>query len=343
MTDTFPALPARCHDLLLRLAGAVPDDVLTAARTHLAHHRFAEAAQAVRDAVAGGAAPISAADRELLEDLSSGDVPAAGPDAPSEDADLTTAVLEFSPELPDAEGTTAVMLDLSGQPDQLDEIDGVVVSAVGQIPGSTALWRAWRWGAPGQPSSEPVRVYLLLTDDAAGRPDACDRAQSALATAGVADPQVEVFHDGTALPPYQRQALGRSALLWTTGGSAPVNIARVFDSYHDVTGGSFAADRPTLAGAELEQVALYLESGSVLLATGTLDPDPFDEGLGPIVPVTVRTDGQWVWNDAVVYFLRTYAISPDAELLEHIRTRRYRIAEPGLVAEHRALAALFRP
>ncbi|GID32268.1 hypothetical protein [Paractinoplanes brasiliensis] len=268
-------------------------------------------------------------------DVPSGGIAADGPYGSPQEA------WQFTPELPDAEGTVAVMLDLSGEPDQLDEIDGAAVAAVTQIPGASALWRAWRWDAPDRPSPEPVRIYLLLTDDADDR--AADQARAALAAAGVTDPQVEVIHDSTALPTYQRQALGRSALLWTVSGAAPVTVARVFDSYHHAAGGSFAADRLTLAGDELEQVAHYLESGSVLLATEALDHDPFDEQLGPIVPVTVRTDGRWVWNDAVVYFLRTYAISPDPELLKHIRTRQYRTTAPGLAAEHRALAALMRP
>jgi hypothetical protein len=87
-------------------------------------------------------------------------------------------------------------------------------------------------------------------------------------------------------------------------------------------------------------VAQYLESGTVLLSTDSRDPDPFDEEAGPVVPIDVRTDGRWIWNDAVAYFLRTYAISPEIDLLTHIRARDYRMAETDLVSEHRALAAL---
>ena len=29
-----------------------------------------------------------------------------------------------------------------------------------------------------------------------------------------------------------------------------------------------------------------------------------------MVPLSFRTDGSWIWTDAVSYFLRTYALSP---------------------------------
>jgi hypothetical protein len=42
-----------------------------------------------------------------------------------------------------------------------------------------------------------------------------------------------------------------------------------------------------------------------------------------VVPMNFRTDGHWVWADAVAYYLRTYGLAPGADLLEHIRARQY--------------------
>jgi len=308
MTDAAGNRMLELHELLLRLAGQVPDAVLTTAREHLAAGRFTETADAVLPA---------------MTTLASGTGPAV-PDA------------EFTPEPPGPGPVAPLILDLTGMPERLDGPDHAAVTAARAVPDAVALWRAWRGDTP------PVRVYLLLTG---GDPTylalAAGGLQSALAGAGVDHPQVEAFHHGTALPRYQQLARGRSALLWTAAATEPVPIARVFDAHHPGTGGQFSADRPTLSqGDELARVLHYLENGTVLLATEARETDPFDESAGPVVPLSFRTDGFWIWTDAVAYFLRTYAVSPDDAFLAHIRAHGYRVGVPDPVVEHRALAAL---
>jgi hypothetical protein len=84
---------------------------------------------------------------------------------------------------------------------------------------------------------------------------------------------VEAFHDRSVLPPDHRSALGRAALIRAATEAGPIEIARVFDSYHPVAGGEFSADRPTLSrGDEMKQVARYLDSGALLLATEARRP-----------------------------------------------------------------------
>jgi hypothetical protein len=68
--------------------------------------------------------------------------------------------------------------------------------------------------------------------------------------------------------------------------------------------------------------------------------DVMDNRRHAVVPMNFRTDGHWVWADAVAYYLRTYGLAPDADLLEHIRARQYEVAVVDAVASHRALAAL---
>lgn len=339
MTDAAGSLPLHLHDLLLRIAGWAPDAVLTAARDHLAEGRLAQAGALVMATASTDRMPIGKADLDLLAGLAPFKRIEVWPQAVAPEA---TPDVSFTPRVTDPADTVPLVLDLTRDEDQLDGPDRAAVAAAREIPGGVGLWRAWRQGSPGQGPEHPVRVHLLLVGgDPADLPVACARVQRALTDAGVGDPQVEAFHDLTALPPYQRLARGRSALLWAAAEGRPVTLARVFDAYHPGTGGQFSAQRPTLSqGDELQRVLHYLDSGPVLLATEAREADPFDEDAGPVVPLSFRTDGSWIWTEAVSYFLRTYALSPDDALLEHIRTRGYQAPEPDPVAEHRALAAL---
>ncbi|MEV6694854.1 hypothetical protein AB0M35_25590 [Micromonospora sp. NPDC051196] len=326
------------HELLLRVAGWVPDAVLATARDHLAERRLAEAAGVILAAGVGQRMPISAAGRELLVALVPGRRTAEWPAIA--DASTVPPDLEFTPERADPVGSTPLVLDLTSTVEQLDGPDRAAVAAVREVPGGEALWRSWRRDTSDQ--ARPVRVYLLLAGgDPNELPAVCAQVQRALADSGVEHPQVEAFHHRTALPRYQQLARGRSALLWAAAEARPVSVARVFDAYHPSTGGQFSADRPTISdGDEMQRVLDYLDGGSVLLGTETRETDPFDEGAGPVVPLSFRTDGWWIWTDAVGYYLRTYALSPDDELLTHIRGRGYLVPESDPVAEHRALASL---
>ena len=87
----------------------------------------------------------------------------------------------------------------------------------------------------------------------------------------------------------------------------------------------------------------FLKAGDVLLATTARETDVFDSSLGEVVPQNFRTDGTWIWTDTVTYYLDTYGLSPDQELLDHIRARGYVKAELDEVSRHRAMVELFRP
>ena len=87
----------------------------------------------------------------------------------------------------------------------------------------------------------------------------------------------------------------------------------------------------------------YLETATAVLTTTALMDDVVNEQRHGVVPMSMRTDGQWIWSDAVSYYLRQYGLSPDPELLRHIRTRRYDVPAADAVAVHRALAALQAP
>ena len=121
-----------------------------------------------------------------------------------------------------------------------------------------------------------------------------------------------------------------------------VPVARVFDAYDPVAGGRFDSDHPVLGeGDEIARIAAYLDHGHLLVTTWP-EADVFDPDAGPVVPTAFRTDGTWIWTDAVSYYLRTYALSPDAGLLAHVRERGCTYTEPDAGAVDRARTQLFR-
>lgn len=229
----------------------------------------------------------------------------------------------FSSVEPRAGERVPAILDLVGA--ELDPIDRAAVDAA---PDAIAVWRAWR-SAPEQPA---VRVYLIET----AQPVAA--VIRALRAAGLDDPQVEAYAPGTDLTSYQSMARGSSALLHAAGDRPPVRLARVFDR-----GGarpSFDDEHERLGDDERDRVRGYLRAGEPILVTTRTSVDVLEPDRGPVVPLSFRTDGQWVWTDTVEYYLREYSLAPDAELLAHIRSRGYATAPVDAAGEHRTLATL---
>jgi hypothetical protein len=164
---------------------------------------------------------------------------------------------------------------------------------------------------------------------------------AALEAAGHADAQVEVFIDPGALPTYQRTALGFAALLWAATPRAEIRLATVYDTWTEEHGPGFDAEHPGLDGDDRTRVLAYLDGGTALLSA----PEHADDVLSPerhgVVPTVCRTDGTWIWTDAVAYYLREHGLAPDRELLWHIRAVGYARPVVDAVAAHRALSVLY--
>jgi len=339
-TAAQPGVVGRYHHLLLGLAGQAPDEIVAAARRRLAEGRIAEVARALVAAVVPGHLTIGADDAAMIA-AALPEVPESVLLAPSDAEPLPG--YHFLPVLPTGPGQLPTVLDLTAGV-LLDEPDAVAVLAMNSVEGATGLWRAWRSPNATNPGA-PARVHLVETTADADRLPAITVAlQDALASAGVINPQVEVYGPATELPPYHRLARGRSALLWTARPAHPVVVARVFDRVDPATGPQFAADHVVLTDDDRPDLVLdYLNGGTVLLATTERMADVLDPSLGAAVPMSYRTDGVWVWTDTVTYYLETYGLSPDADLLAHIRAGGHRMPPVDAVAEHRAMVALTAP
>lgn len=77
-------------------------------------------------------------------------------------------------------------------------------------------------------------------------------------------------------------------------------------------------DRP-LDLFERGEVAGYLSTAPVVVATVGLGPDPLDAAEPEIVPLNIRTDGRFVWSEALAYFASRYGIPPRPPLAAGMR------------------------
>ncbi|WP_431977488.1 hypothetical protein [Micromonospora haikouensis] len=321
---------AEWHRMLLALAGRLPDEVVARCRAWLADGRTPQAARAVVLAASAHQVGITGVEAALLaaaladggEDARTVDgvgrvdraaAPAygmapTGPDVLAEHGDEIPFRMDLS-----------VRHDVPGGPDAMD---GAAVRWCAADGRAHALWRSWRYPAEGTPQGPARRLYLVQAREEAGLAAVAADLQAALAAAGEAHPQVEVFVEGEVLPAYQQRALGFSALLWT---AAPARAPRLAPD-------AVPAD-PGLPDAP--GVAAYLDAGEPLSVVTDVH--------GARAEAAYRTDGTWIWPAAAGDAVRARRQDPGPPLLAHVRGRSYQPAPVGIVAAHRALCVLYRP
>ena len=107
---------------------------------------------------------------------------------------------------------------------------------------------------------------------------------------------------------------------------ADLRVARVFDGESPAGAPWFSPNRLRIAEpARRERMASYLERGRLVLRAAGRAADPFDPARGPVVPLSYRTDGLWVWQEALAYYLRTRGVAPELALLCHAEERSLRL------------------
>ncbi|MGH3947936.1 MAG: TNT domain-containing protein [Pseudonocardiaceae bacterium] len=111
-------------------------------------------------------------------------------------------------------------------------------------------------------------------------------------------------------------------------------IARVFDG----TGpsGRPLINRPELEVEDQDELLEYLTSAPVVLPGRGFDIDRLATTPEPSVPVAFHSDGRWIWPAAVNYYLDQYGVSPEPDLVEHIRKNSFTVPE---VSEDQRTAA----
>jgi hypothetical protein len=315
MTPSPSTLGMTGHELLLRLAGRIPDDQLTGARRRLAEGD-------VRQAIGGLARWLTAEPVALLApELAAIRQLSADPRAL-----LGGRAAGDLPELPFAFS----WVDPFGEVGR-DEMDDAM-TAVAEAHGAVGLWRTWRYrlddpdakpGAvtmtvdPGDPD-RAYRVYIVQVDHATVSQALCRDLLRAIDDTGQAGAEVIRLSDEP--PPYQAVALAESMLVWASQGEPEYILAAVFDFADPVSGPGFDSDHAVVGDpGERQQALNYLRSGALVLATTATMDDALDPAAGAVVPGSFRTDGVWIWADAAEYYLSRYGLAPDAGLGDHIR------------------------
>lgn len=110
-------------------------------------------------------------------------------------------------------------------------------------------------------------------------------------------------------------------------GERPV-LVKVFDGTRD--GRPIFVEREELqSSGERESILGYLKSGAFALRTTGRTLDQIDSSRGKVVPMSFRTDGKWIWNDAVRYYLEVHGVPPEPRFLAALRAVGFHYSEPS--------------
>lgn len=109
------------------------------------------------------------------------------------------------------------------------------------------------------------------------------------------------------------------------------------------------AHPPTLADAQRtarvdvgdrQPLVDYLGAGELLQFRSRDEQDILDAAHARVVPTNLRTDGHWVWSDAVTHYLREHGVPPEPAFHQHLRGRAGTVPTPSGVRVQQALAAI---
>ncbi|HEY2793597.1 MAG TPA: SUKH-3 domain-containing protein [Micromonosporaceae bacterium] len=117
-------------------------------------------------------------------------------------------------------------------------------------------------------------------------------------------------------------------------------FARVDDGVADDGAPSFAPERGTVTDpAERDRLLGFLGGGSVVLETDWYNADRIDPTRQFAVRQAYRTDGTWVWAEAVAYYLRHHDIAPAPAFRDWISAHNCRAATASDETVARAVTA----
>ncbi|MEV5824922.1 hypothetical protein AB0L25_05040 [Spirillospora sp. NPDC052242] len=108
---------------------------------------------------------------------------------------------------------------------------------------------------------------------------------------------------------------------------------------YDSTGpdGRPVVDRPPVPDALRDPLVRYLESAPVVLAAHSYDTDLLADDRRAAVPLTFHTDGTWVWQGSVAYYLKTYGLPPEPALVAHVQAAGFQVPKVSDEAQNIAV------
>ncbi|MGW5749035.1 glycohydrolase toxin TNT-related protein, partial [Amycolatopsis sp. NPDC003861] len=95
-------------------------------------------------------------------------------------------------------------------------------------------------------------------------------------------------------------------------------IARIFDTVGPA--GRPVINRPDLEVDEQDRLLEYLERAPLVVPERGYDIDRLAATPEATVPVAFHSDGHWIWPAAVNFYLHKYGVSPEPDLVEHVRS-----------------------
>ncbi|GHH56532.1 hypothetical protein [Lentzea cavernae] len=212
----------------------------------------------------------------------------------------------------------------AGGPDELAA--AALVATLLEEPGAVALWETWC-----EPGSVPQYIAVVTAPDPAPV-----SARLVRAVHGPDPPRVEVLVDGEPVPRQAQRALESAILLWSAELVPAFRFAGVGDGIGADGFPFFTPDHPVVPVQLRPAVLAHLLAAPIVLATSATDADVVERERGQVVPLTLRTDGAWIFSDALGYYLHHYGLAPERGLLDRVG----RAGPPGRVAVHQALQVL---
>ncbi len=287
------------QDLLLRIAGTAPDELVRSCRSAAAQHGWLTAAEQLVIALELGRLHLTDSETSLLRrEFAIGRrslprvfrLPQSGPNS-------SVGVWRFS---------------------QLSTASMPLIAQVAAEPGVLSLWAAVRSSTALW--LDPIPIYLVIVEPGYGPLDAL-LLTARLSEVTESRAMIEVIESGTDdRLDYQRSIRTHGALVWSSVPSPSARSARVFDVVDPTTGPAFDPDHHVNENSrERRRILRYLTEAPVLVATNARMPDILDPSAQ--VPLSFRSDGEWIWMDSVSYYLERHHLAPDPELLQHISGR----------------------
>ncbi|WP_370311020.1 glycohydrolase toxin TNT-related protein [Amycolatopsis sp. WAC 01376] len=102
-------------------------------------------------------------------------------------------------------------------------------------------------------------------------------------------------------------------------------IARIFDTIGPA--GRPVINRPDLEIEEQDRLLEYLDRAPLVVTERGYDIDRLAQTPEATVPVAFHSDGQWIWPAAVNFYLREYGVSPELDLIDHVRQNDFTLPE----------------
>lgn len=103
---------------------------------------------------------------------------------------------------------------------------------------------------------------------------------------------------------------------------------------------TIAADHPRLDPDLADRVVEYLTQGHVLVRISDWGDDVLAPGQG-LVGRSILTDGEWVWDESLIYYVARHRLSPGQEFLDYL-TRRDFVPRVPTASELEAVREILR-